>query len=436
MKNSTPGTTYSIQFNLAPQLGTAATLTLLSGSLSSSSTVTQVSAGTVGATTGSNADFTVYNDSQYAEGIVTLQYLASDGSTQSAECHVNFLLSSSNPSWAQDTQGSFPSDNTTILLPNSSTYGTAQPIALPPTIPTASGGGGIDSLYQVLNPQVVFLVDKRENGNLLFRGNTPFAAPTVANGPQVVDFAGLDAVMRAQYALQCPDDPSGFPALGSYVLRDICIQSVDSEGGSIQMELNGFSSGGVGTADVPLSEIYQKWYPQPSAPLVPVLRQMSNWPIEPHLHKTNDKIDLATAQQLSTWMARAESLPHVYYIHCASGHDRTGILASTYLIVGRQMSLERALLSGTTISYVPPAQVPQGGQIHTNCVDIDIGSTGNHPVDYSRSRLLLINEIYYHTIRLIYNLVNPDSKVSATPSDWTTSTGPAARVYSKYPWQP
>lgn len=439
---STPPTwnpTYSCDYLLAPQANAVATVVLLSGSFSSTdATQTSISCGTLGATSGTALNFTIYNISAYAEGYVTIQYPTGPAvkgvyPTATEECHLNFFLalttdtSATGVGWQQDTKGAFPGDNLTILPPSCLGSDHPTPILLNPS-QGSGGNSGIDSLYQVLNPQIVFLVDCQANGNMLFRGNTPFAAPLVPNGNQAVDFKELHAYMKTCYETQYPDAPAKFPAMGSYVLRDICVQDPSSEGGSMTMELNGFLPSGTQPGSVPLTQIDQAWYPLTDATPTP-LRQMSNWQIEPHDNSSNDTTDQQTAKQLNTWMQQTETLPHIYYIHCASGHDRTGILAATYLMYAYpSISLQQAFIQGTTINYV--ATPPPGGQIHSGCVDID--QKGN-PADNTRSRLFLIADIYNQTITDIYNLINNPAPPATLPAPATQTTPPF--VYSTYPWQ-
>lgn len=408
----------SQEFNLAPEAGCKAVLSLTSGQINpegGGQPTTTISAGTVGSSQGAAVQFTISNTgSEYAEGYVTITYEV-EGHGVTCECHLNFCLSATDSWWAQDTDA-FPHDNTTIL-PAKSSGGT--PIVLDVTQPTGGGGGGTDSLFQVLNPAMVFLVDYHEaNKTYLFRGNTPFDAPKTNNGKQSVDFDALHTWMATRYEAET-GDAGGFPAKGTYELRDVCLQDVASEGTSILWELESF-----GGAE--LSQLADDaWFPAQGSTTTP---QMCNWPIQPHHQQSNDVFDLGRAEKLSAYMDAAGDTPVVYYIHCASGHDRTGIVASTYLAINRGVSLQRAMIQGTTVAKLTNG----GGQLIVDCGDV--GDTNK--VDPDRSRVVMIADIYRTTVLNVFNSYQEKTKArpqaDSVPTE-VTQRDPAL-VYSSYPW--
>ncbi|WP_259017166.1 hypothetical protein [Emticicia fluvialis] len=413
--NTTTNVT-SGQYVLAPQPGVIAVLTLMSGTLTlegstESSTSLQVP------NTNNQNTFTVTNGSAYAEGVINITYsIKGISNPQTAECHINFFLGTTQ--WEQDSSGSFPLDNTTILPAKSSG---PLPTNFPVVPPTSGGSSGVDSLYQVLNPAMVFLVDYRpEHQTMLFRGNTPFAAPTADNGQQAVDFGSLHTYMENQYISQTGN--TDFPAQGSYTLRDVCLQSQESEGQSILWELESFG----GTS---LNQLNTKtWVPADNSSNT-TQNQMCNWQIEPHTQPGNDVFDWDSVKQLSDWMCPKDPNTnfYIYYIHCASGHDRTGIVASAYMIVNRGLSLNHSLIYGTTLAK----QSATSGQVYADCQDLDGTNKGN--IDPDRSRLMMIAGIYDQTVLNIYNSQNnPDPAVTQLPAE-AMSTDPAY-VYSTYPW--
>ncbi|UTA66498.1 hypothetical protein [Emticicia sp. 21SJ11W-3] len=415
--NTTTNVT-SGQYLLAPQASTTTVLTLMSGSITlTGNTTSQTSLTLVSPSTGASQAFTITNGSAYAEGIITINYPAANGGAQeTAECHINFFLNTTQ--WEQDSSGSFPDDNTSII-PAKSTG--SLPTLLNVTQPTSGPSDGIDSLYQVLNKAMVFLVDYRpEHQTMLFRGNTPFAAPTADNGQQAVDFGSLHTYMENQYISQTGN--KDFPAQGSYTLRDVCLQSQESEGQSILWELESFG----GTSLNQLNT--QTWVPADNSSNT-TQNQMCNWQIEPHTQPGNDVFDWDSVKQLSDWMCPKDTNPnfYIYYIHCASGHDRTGIVASAYMIVNRGLSLNHSLIYGTTVAK----QSATSGQVYADCQDLDGTNKGN--IDPDRSRLMMIANIYDQTVLNIYNSQNnPDPAVTQLPAE-AMSTDPAY-VYSTYPW--
>jgi hypothetical protein len=414
MNTTTSTPTYtSGNFLLAPQADTSTVLTLDSGQIYISGSTTPQSSITLDSTgAGLSQLFTIGGDSEYAEGYVTITY---NSGADTAECHMNFFLGTT--SWNQDSSGSFPNDNTTIIPAASSS---ATPTLIPVTQPTGGGSSGIDTLYQVLDPEMVALVDYYpENKTMLFRGNTPFNTPATSNGQQSVDFESLHKYMKAKYESQTGN--TDFPAFNNYKLRDVCLQSTASEGGSILWELDSFG----GTELSQLAN--QVWYP---ADVPGAQNQMNNWEIEPHNLPGNDTFDMDAVKKLSAWMSPA-TVPdtyHIYYIHCASGHDRTGIVASAYMIANRQFSLNRSLIYGTTIAKLSTGS----GQLQVNCTDIDGTNKGN--TDPDRSRIMMIANVYDDTVLNIYNsIANPTTPATALPTQAMAEN--PAYVYSTYPWE-
>jgi len=261
---------------------------------------------------------------------------------------------------------------------------------------------------------MVFMVDYYpENNTYLFRGNTPFNTPDKNNGKQTVDFEKLHCYMQEKFEAQTGKKIS-FPEYGSYILRDICLQSKSSEGGSILWELESFG----GTE---LSQLSTKdWYPnKPNKP------QIINWEIEPHALSKNDVFDLSCAKKLSDLINQKHKIPHIYYIHCASGHDRTGLVASSYLVINRNLSLQKALICGTTISKLTSGS----GNLRENCIDINTTTTNPN-----RSRVIMINKIYDETVLNIYNSFHNNKEPINSIPQKVRSKNPSY-VYSTYPWE-
>jgi hypothetical protein len=415
---------YSNGYNLAPQAGTAVTLTLLSGSFNANGSFTpgsnlpSITVGSVGGG-GASLPFTIYNDSEYAEGFVTITYASAAGSPNpTAECHLDFFLSGSIPYWSVDANG-YLNDDTSII----GSYSNQTPGNLPVVQPTGALPPGPSSLYQVLDENMVFLVDlvdlPDKNVNMLFRGNVPFAAPTVADGPQQVDFANLHNYMKVRYEAQT--GKLDFPAIKNYILRVVCLQSSASEGDSILMELKSFGGDSLGQL-LPAGKYYPNIYMLPDVPR----QQMCNFDLEPG----DVNFDFNSAQSLRNWMNTSETLPCIYYIHCASGHDRTGMMAAAYLIMNKQnLNLQQAFICGTTVAKLPPGM--SGNQLHVDCNDIDGINEGN--IDPNRSRITLIATVYNQTVLDIYNQFNSSNPPITLPAI-AIQTDPAY-VYSEYPWE-
>lgn len=374
---------------------------------------------------------TLYSPSGYIDGYISCNY---NGAYQ--QCAMNFMLAGS-PPWDVDSSGGF--SNSAII----GGYDSSTANNIPVVPPQSQGGGGTPSSFPVLDQYMVSLVDYYplvipgdRPATYLFRGNVPFTTPPKANGTQSVDFTQLDAYLRQVYGAQTGN--TDFPAIGDYLLVDICLQDLDSESGSIQWELNSFGATQP-PVDTPLTALAggAAYPPFPETPWgCPALKrgaQMINWPVEPHGQQGNSTQDQGWAQQLSALMTAPQfNIPTVYYIHCASGHDRTGLLASAYLVANRQLSLQRALIQGTTLYLWKPGMPPAGGQLCYPCNLIVDGQPTTTPTTLPQARMTMIAEVYAQTVANIYNLINGTNET--VPAN-ATNTNPAY-VYASYPWTP
>jgi len=407
-------TTVSRQFVLSPAPGMKVTVIVnelayvtLEGS---SSPIQTFTVGEVGGTASVTQVFTIHNISEYAEGELSVASVV-DGAPNTAYCHVDYFLSGAT-FWDRHV---LKDDDPSIIASTSLTN------TLAVAAPTKPSPGGVHSLFQTLDVAMVFLVDKHSNGNMLFRGNSPMAEAKTDNGPQRIDFDTLHRYLEQRYKEQT--GLADFPQKGDYVLCDVCLQSPASEGGAIAEELKSFGGDN-------LKQLAgQAWYPSAPVEKDGYWVQMCNWSIEPDGVRTSqdDLFDYKMAMDLSAWIdgRKPNDKPHIYYIHCASGHDRTGIAASTYLIKNRMLGLSEAFVYGTTVAKLPKG--PGRSQLQRNCDDM-----GTSTLDPDRSRIMLISDVYNETVVNIYTLMNPKSPDPAL-SPASTSTDPAY-VYPNYPW--
>lgn len=151
---------------------------------------------------------------------------------------------------------------------------------------------------------------------------------------------------------------------------------------------------------------------------------MCNWEIEP----SANTLDLDAVKDLSEWMNNpAEStIPNIYYIHCASGHDRTGIVASAYMVVNKSFDLDRSLIYGTTVAKLDGGT----GQLQVDCIDLDGTNAGK--IDPHRSRIQMIATNYADAVMNVYNIINGTS-ITQLPAK--ASKEDKSNVYSTYPWE-
>ncbi|WP_268121660.1 hypothetical protein [Roseivirga pacifica] len=396
------------------------------------SKVASISVGTVGSSTGAAEQFTMHNLGKYAEANIVVEY--GDAKKPSkAYCHMDFFLSGSTSSWSRDNNG-LPNNCDTVIPASSTPESNGNDfINIPVVAPTGGVPSGVPSKHQFLNKDMVFMVDQA-GSNLLFRGNSPLAPAKVANGPQPIDFDTLHAYMEDRYDTQT-GTTGKFPKKGDYVLVDVCLLSPNSEAGSITQEVESFldAKGKPGTMADLADRAFFPTTPQTVSGSSGILGQMCNWVIQPDASRgsTDDAYDQKSSKLLYDYMNTANDKPYVYYIHCASGHDRTGIVASTYLM--RQYSsfgLSEAFIYGTTIAKLPAGIGGGKDQLQPDCNDI---STGKE--DPNRSRCLLIATVYNETVQNIYNTLNNLTGSSAKSLSTQALAKDPANVYDNYPWQ-
>ena len=231
-------------------------------------------------------------------------------------------------------------------------------IAISPPQKTA----GIIHQYQELNPNVVSLLDvvtptataavPHPAKNFLFRGNEPLTAPKTADGLQTVDFKGLHTIMSKRFS----DAVAGenFPAHRSdYLFHDVCLRNPNRDD---HQETHAFAPSTLTPLEPTLASLTGGSY-QPdmwlTSKYAPNGAKMCWWPIEPSAPHFTDSnflfyLDQWAGKTLHELMSTAHKTPHVYYIHCANGHDRTGLVAYSYFIA-RGESQKDAYILGSTV---------------------------------------------------------------------------------------
>lgn len=380
--------------------------------------VQSASVGSLTSSAGASLQVVVHSDNGYADGQISIQYVTS---SQTAWCSVDFLLGHATP-W--DVAGS-SGQNPSIL-----NYSSTTPNNIAVSVPASgSGGSGIAWLCQPLNTSMVFMVDNNATtGNMLFRGNCPLALPTTADGQQSIDFQAVHDILAKRYKEATGD---AFYTIGDYIFNDVNLQGPVSEALYLRWEIESMG----GTHESQLAN--QAWYPTTghyTDAATGMNCRMVNYAVNPDATAGSplDSFDQGCAQNLSTWMNTAPAtghLPNVYYIHCASGHDRTGIVASTYLLINYPtLTLDQAFIHGTTVSKLASGS----GQLQPTCTVISGPNKGNTSTHFSR--VMMIADAYNETVENIYNTVkNNTGKNIASLDAQSTATNPAY-VYDTYPW--
>lgn len=258
-----------------------------------------------------------------------------------ASCHVYFKPGSLDWIW---NGAAIAGDNASVLVDGEGPHADSTIAVQPPARPSANRA---PQLFPCLEAGRISLLDRSATGNMIFRGNLPLA-PTPGN--QLVDFDTLHNSLKfAYFNLTGQTD---FPEKGRYVLRDIALLDGRAEGKMLQRELMSF-----GGSD-PGRELKSRcWYPTVAAPVSRsgIVAQMAHWPTSPDEVLSDAALDTTkvAATQLRNWMNRRETLPHIYYIHCADGHERAGVMSAWYLLTNREMSIADAYMLGASVNGFP-----------------------------------------------------------------------------------
>lgn len=406
------------------------TITLISkgASFSDTSLETTISYGSKSSLKSADP-FTVYSNGEWVFALVETQYdpVAKPAVTGPSYCHMYFKPGGSASGggdwfWAIDVQ---PSDNNTIFVNNNTVQHTNTEIAF--QAPTKVNPLGPPSTYPSLNTSVVFLLDKNENGNMLFRGNEPL--DTGLRG-QRIDFNALHNALKAKYEIQT--GLSDFPSMGNYVLRDMAFLD-HSPFGELPILIHEIASFGA----IDSKQVIETWFPAKPKNFSGMLGQVSNWNVETAttLNTRNVNCVKLLAEGMSTPSkfknSDGDTIPVIYYIHCSSGHDRTGMISSGYLMKKYGYGLDKSFILGTTIHKLSHAW---GGNLVVDCDDI---STNN--VDPNRSRCFVAGETYNHAVERIYETLTNTTSAHLSPvaksGDPAINESGTAYVYPSYAWE-
>ena len=280
-------------------------------------------------------EITIHNSSDQASGAIT----ASDKTyKEGVTCTVTFYLTPTK----DEPDCWHPWGNTAALSTDyaSSTIGVGPP---------ASNSNS--SLYQILNPQVVYLVDyNSKTGNMLFRGNLPFTnGATPTSEDQRIDFNALDKAFKdlIKYNnLEVPD---------KYNFIDIpLIGGVGADGAKLMQEYALFNKNKLVCPPAKeLSNILNNNLPN-NMNQAQMLWWETNPGTDPASIENIKDLDNKLIELMSNTMSQ---YPTFLYIHCVNGHDRTAIAACTYLgntYKNILPSEDYSFVYGTTVRYLDP----------------------------------------------------------------------------------
>lgn len=369
---------------------------------------------------GDTISFTVGNG-QYINAFVSTTYAKNSFDNTNSQCNVCFILAEKSSFIWQVTGKTAQGDNPTIFKPSTMKNTTEHDTAvLEVVMPTAANPSTPPSSAQVLDATQVYVVDyDAEKRNLLVRGNSPLGKETEGN--QLINFTDLEnAILGACEAASID------PLMNSYVLHDISLLS-DAEEYIWANEYYSF-----GNAGAPSMET-QTWFPAAST-MIPALAdenkkgQWSRWNIEPDLIGQT-LADLT--KELKTAMASdADSTTlDIYYVHCASGHDRTGMVSATYIgdVYDASISLDEAFVMGTTLQK----QLTGGGDIVADCNDWETTTASS-----LKSRCFMADAAYNNTFLKAMGILQPTHAPYTLDQDAgrTPENSPIPYVLNGYPF--
>lgn len=323
-----------------------------------------------------------------------------------SQCNICFLLDTPSIEWqATGTKGQ--GDNPSMFPAGIKGHKTEheQPIVHVQSI-TEANPKVPPSSAQVLNPTQVFLLDwNPSNKNIIVRGNSPLGTET--NKGQTINFQNLqNAIVSACEAASGPT----LSDLGDYVLHDIALLSSAEE----YIWANEYLSF-KGNLGVPNTN-KRTWFPSTPTKLSGMnsnspTGHMARWNVEPYPKGQEPSSLINLAKNLKKWMDAPNDVYNIYYVHCASGHDRTGMVSSTYL--GLQSltnkfddlpvseKINRAFIYGTTLQK--QANSMAGNDIVPECYKLE---TEN--VSSEKSRCFMATSMYKNSFLAALNNLVPN----------------------------
>ncbi|MEM6685218.1 MAG: tyrosine-protein phosphatase [Bacteroidota bacterium] len=344
---------------------------------------------------GDTIEFTIANG-QYVNAFVDATFASNAFSNTSSQCNICFVLAASSSFIWQVTGKMAQGDNPSMFSPPTSGTGTEHDTSIIEVIvPTEANPPVHPSVAQVLSPSQVYIVDyDAKNQNLLVRGNSPLGKEV--SGNQLIDFTALEeAIIDACKAASIA------PAMGSYNLHDISLLS-EAEEYIWADEYYSFGNTGAPSMET------KTWFPLTPTQL-PGLNnsnkkgQWCRWNIQPDLIG-QDLADLT--KELKTAMASTvdKSTLDIYYVHCASGHDRTGMVSATYIanLGMKEATLDEAFVMGTTLQKQNPSM--DSNDIIADCYDWKTNMQSKY-----KSRCFMADDSYNTTFLKAIGILQPQN---------------------------
>ena len=203
---------------------------------------------------------------------------------------------------------------------------------------------------RVQNDRTYLLDMNKKTGNYLFRGAEPCIQKAGSTGPWTFDYEGLVAGMQQRVQKQL-GKTKNLPK--KFILIDVSLINDGSENAMLKAEYEFFGGSGSNiTANAFQPALNEDAHTINSD----VTGRLLWWDIMPLVDGAKSSNLTGLVDELSLLMntdnTGKNATPYVIYIHCASGQDRTGEVAISYLLKNSNMSSADAFVYGTTI-YQP-----------------------------------------------------------------------------------
>lgn len=396
------------------------------------------------------------NSSAYASSYIVTTFAANSFGDTSSQCNLCFNLTNPGGDSYWSITGTSSQGDNQSMFPDTKTAGTTNIVEV--QISTTKNPPVNPSQAPVLDPNMVFLLDKSEDV-LFFRGNAPLGAYDKKTNPlQLIDFSLFQQALQQAYKKATGEE---MPA-HNYELDIVAL--LGSSGNILGPEYQ--SLGG----QYDKVENTQNWYPalkdEPNTiGSLEYTTRICQWNINPAGSSDGHYVTMIEqlAENLNTWFTtgltdgtgQKEANPpakRIIYMHCSSGHDRTGMAATTYIakkkllgdsFVGGSTSfkvadLAQSYLLGTTLNHIPYT----GG--HYKQTVYNYKGADKLP-NANKSRCFLISTDYDNTVCWVINkMVNPSTPFSWTlegalpaisgDNNYPSETGKEAYVENYYVW--
>lgn len=368
------------------------------------------------------------NSSAYANSFITCEFAANSFGDTSSQCNLCFNLTNPGGDSLWSITGTTSQGDNQSIFKDINNAGVNKTVEV--QVATAKNPSVNPSQAPVLDPNMVFLLDKTDDA-MLFRGNAPLGEYKKDSNPiQLIDFPIFKTALEDAYKKATSEEmPSQ-----NYELCVVALLS-PSNGNILSPEYQSF--GGEYNSD----NNNQDWYPALNSDPANITSlgytgRICQWNINPAGTSDGPYVTMVQqlAEDLGNWVKsgltdstgnpdKNAATKRIIYIHCSSGHDRTGMASSTYVankkIVDSNFAngstfeiadLVASYLMGTTLNHIPY----QGGHYKQTVYNVDTKT-----MNANKSRCFLISTSYDQTVSWVADEMAKAAGTSSPAFDLT-----------------